>query len=81
MNSVGQFKYNPEELSRHIFIITKKCIVKSGWMKKMIHLLQGKFGPSEHEKYTNYILLKILVKYLLKKIFLEKSSLFNMRWQ
>ena len=64
INSNGKFKYNPEEevtflaYFRHYEeVFQKDCTTWSD--DKKMRLLLRKFSLSEHEKYANYILLRI----------------------
>ena len=86
INSICEFKYSSKEevtfavyFHRYEKVFKKDCTTWSD--EKKICLLLGKFRQSEHEKYANYILPRNHLKRLLilKKIFREKSSLFNTR--
>ena len=58
INSIGEFKYSPEEEVTFIFAVMErffKKIALHGWTKRKCLLLE-KIGQSKHEKYANYIL-------------------------
>ena len=89
INSIGEFKYSSEEevtfaayFRRYEENFPKDCITRSD-EKKICQLLE-KFDQSDYEKYANYILPRKSREIsfedtvlFLKKIFVDKSSLFN----
>ena len=90
INSIGEFRYRPEEstfaayLGRFVDIFKEDYLTWPDEIK--VQLLLYKFGATEHEKYSNYILPKNpgdisfrKTLFLLTKIFGERSSLFNTR--
>ena len=54
LNSVGQFKYDLEEITFEAYFCHYKEVFQKDcekWSdKKKMYFLLGKFGPSEHEK-------------------------------